>query len=568
MEHTTEANQNVIDNMLVDRIPAPDIAEYIDRHSNGNAESLRQYLHKRTAALPEDYLTDPGNGEAVAAAWGHMTRYVYEFKAWIIYLDGRWVLDTAGLMRRLAVKTMRRLYMDNVETTDPNLKNDRAKWYIGSENDKRVTAMLTAAATQPGMTIEAKLLDDKPWLLNVKNGTIDLKTCQLRPAEAADLLTQQIPIDFNPEAVSEEWQQFLMTMFDGDAELIDFIQRLIGYTANGTQDERVFTFLYGLGKNGKSQFTAALRRVFGPYALEGKPEMFMERKYKSDGPDEGQASLKGIRLFTASEVKRGQSLDVGLIKRMTGGEPIWHERKFQHGYSINPTHTLWLSGNHEPQIKDTTDSTWDRLIKICCDVRIKADKEIKAYGEKLADQYGEAILTWIITGSRNWLERGLNNPPESVQLANAEYRASQDALHDFIEARIRKEPGVNAFGKEVYASFVAYCALDDTEPMSKRAFNEAMRERGFKDRRGTDNLPTWIGITLSTQSTEKQESFLNARAREETFSKNGNQGTLSNFSDTKPEKPCPQCGGTDHIFDDKGKAWKCSNPDCGGRYIL
>ncbi|MFC1907208.1 phage/plasmid primase, P4 family [Chloroflexota bacterium] len=200
-----------------------------------------------------------------------------------------------------------------------------------------------------------------------------MRTCELRSASAEDLLTQQIDFNYNPDATAEEWNSFLDTILGGENELIDYIHRGIGYTLNGTQLERVFFFLCGLGMNGKSQLMAALRRVLGPYALECKPETFMEKKYTSSGPDEGQASLKGRRLLTATEIKRGQNLDVSLVKRMTGGEPIWHERKFQRGFSFEPTHTLWLSGNHEPRIKDTTDSIWDRLNKVDFNTRIRAD---------------------------------------------------------------------------------------------------------------------------------------------------------------------------------------------------
>lgn len=560
MEYTTEDLKALIDSMIIDRIPAPDIAEVIETRANGNGELLRQYLHQRRDAVPDEYLTDAGNGEAVSAMWKHMTRYCYEYKAWMVYKDGRWMLDTAGVMRHLAVKTMRRLYIDTADVSDPDEKKRKAKWYAGSESDKRITAMLNLAASQPGMTIQAEQLDCKPWLLNVKNGTINLETCDLQPHNPEDLLTQQIQLNYETNASSDEWHNFIYTIFNGDTELIDFIKRAIGYSLNGTQLERVFFFLYGQGYNGKSQFTSALRHVLGPYAHEAKPEIFMERKYSSDGPNEGQAALKGVRFLTATEIKRGQNLDVSLVKRMTGGETIWHERKFQRGYEFSPTHTLWLSGNHEPRIKDTTDSIWDRLHKVPFENRIPVENEIKGYGEKLAATHGPAILTWCIDGAKAWNERGLSGKPDCVKAATDDYRARQDVLHDFIQFKIIRSPGETILTKDLYEAYKQFCESEDTEYIGKKAFNEAMRERGFKDRRVSDNKPAWVGITFNTFSTEKQESFLNARAREETFLKNGNKSIESN------ELPnCPQCGRNEWTFSPDGQYKVCP---CGYKESL
>lgn len=438
---------------------------------NGERHEIFEYcdlVYKTTPSIIGTLnYTDAGNGEAIASRWQYVIHYVFEWKAWIVYQGGRWVPDTTGSIRKLAVETMRQLYTESINIEDLEERKKSAQWYITSESDKRITAALNYAISQPGISITADQLDNKPWLLNVKNGTLDLQTVGLRVPDPKDLLTQQIDIDYNPDATAEEWEAFLMTIFNNDIEVINYLQRGIGYTLNGTQLERVFFFLFGLGRNGKSQLMDALRRVLGPYALEAKPELFMETKYSNSGPNEEQAAMKGKRLLTATEIKRGQNLDVSLVKRMTGSEPIWHERKFMRGYSFNPTHTLWLSGNHEPSIKDTTDSLWDRLNKIPFDVRIPVEKEIKGYGEKLATAHGEAILNWCVKGATAWKERGLTNPPECVLMANTEYRERQDALHDFLEMRVDSAAGEIVTLQDMFKEYTDFCQQDDSEPMGK-----------------------------------------------------------------------------------------------------
>ncbi len=549
-----------------------DRAELIKAYSdNGDIEALLRYndKHEETKASSLDYnFTDAGNGEAVAAEWQHQLRYVFEWKSWVIYKKGRWGIDTTGEVKDMVVKTMRRLYCDCVNMVSLEDRKNASKYYIASENDKRVASILNMTIPQPGISITANQLDNQPWLLNVRNGTLDLRTGELRQADSNDLLTQQIDINYNPEATTDEWEAFLLTIFNNDVELIDFTQRGVGFSLNGTQLERVFFFLCGLGMNGKSALMAALRQVLVPYAMEAKPELFMEKKFAGSGPDEGQAALKGIRLLTATEVKRNQNLDVSLVKRMTGGEPIWHERKFQHGYSYQPTHTLWLSGNHEPRIKDTTDSIWDRFNKIPFEVRIPANKEIKGYGEKLAEKYGEAILNWCIKGAMAYNERGLGDKPECVLLANAEYRASQDALHDFIEVCISKSLD-NTLASEVYEAYKDFSQTDDVDPMGKKYFNEAMRERGFRDKRGNYNKPVWVGVALSggkvtnlvsnvTNVTEKQESFPREPLTRELSGKTVTKVTkVTEGTPEYPTKACHACGGTDYWMDSAGQYICC-----------
>lgn len=470
-------------------------ARYAPGQPGGNGHKTENPF---SADFANYHMTTTGNGEAIAAAARGKALFVYEFRNWIVYRGGQWVLDDTGYMRRLAVETFRDLFKNSADAgmQDQKQREKLAKWFIQSENSRILTDSLTEAAAQEGMTISAGAIDDKPWLLNVKNGTLNLKTGGLQLHDPADLLTQKIEVDWSPDAYSLEWEQFLITIFGNNAELIDYIQRAVGYSLNGTQDERSFFFLHGIGRNGKSQFTGALRLVLGQYAAEAKPELFMEKRFAGSGPDEGQAGLKGIRFLTAGELKRGQTLDVGLIKRMTGGETIWHERKFQHGFNFRPSHKLWLSGNHEPRIKDSTDSIWDRLNKIPFDQRISASAEIKAYGEKLAGQYPEAILNWCIQGAIGWNKRQLTDAPDCVKVANEDYRAREDIIHDFITDRLVSDATGSVTVAETYTAYQVYCKDNDTEPIGKRTFNEAMREHGYKDKRGNYNKVYWQGVTL------------------------------------------------------------------------
>jgi len=73
------------------------------------------------------------------------------------------------------------------------------------------------------------------------------------------------------------WLQFLEEVFidvDGkpDRELIDWVQRWVGYTLTGRTDEQIAIFAIGMGRNGKSIFAGVLSRLLGDYYRTLPPE--------------------------------------------------------------------------------------------------------------------------------------------------------------------------------------------------------------------------------------------------------------------------------------------------------
>ena len=83
---------------------------------------------------------------------------------------------------------------------DTKATNELIRWARRCESAAGIAATLTVAASRPGVAIDHEALDADPWLLNVRNGTIDLRTGQLRPHDPADLLTMQAAVDYDPDA--------------------------------------------------------------------------------------------------------------------------------------------------------------------------------------------------------------------------------------------------------------------------------------------------------------------------------------------------------------------------------
>jgi len=533
------------------------------------AASVSRYEPKPDTEQPAHFnLTDYGNAERLVSLYGDIIRYSPERKAWLIWTGKVWEWDMGGVkIAELAKKTARNIYREAADEPDDDLRKELVKHARATERQVRLDAMIKSAESEPGIAVSLADLDANHWLLNVTNGTFDLRTGVLKPHDRADLITEILPIDYNPNATSTEWDTFLHRIFNDNIDLIAYVQRALGYSITGDQSEQAFFFCYGNGFNGKSTLLNASRLVLGNYATQVPPTAFMVDKTKRGGPDEVIASLKNKRLVCSTELEDGQRLSVSLVKRMTGGEPLWCEHKFERGYNFQPTHKLWLSGNHEPVITDTTNSIWGRLKKIPFTIEIPENERKRGYGQYLANEHGQAILAWLVRGCVEWKRTGTLGEPEAVKQAVAEYRDQQDILHDFLAERclFRKSESIDQ--GELYRAYKKWCEDNDTYVISKPNFSNRIREKGVIAGRRHGNRATWVGIRLLTddeavntvnQVNDFSESLLREASTEKTLHKivNGvNHVTPFSLDNPEPgELPdCPACGRNEWTYTPDGE---------------
>ena len=127
-------------------------------------------------------------------------------------------------------------------------------------------ATLESAQSISTLATIADDYDRDPFLLTVGNGTLDLRTGQLRPSHPDDLITRATDVDYSPAAQCPRWLQFLEEVFGGDEALINFISRAVGYSLTGDTREQCLFILYGGGANGKSTFLETLLQLVGGHA--------------------------------------------------------------------------------------------------------------------------------------------------------------------------------------------------------------------------------------------------------------------------------------------------------------
>ncbi len=365
-------------------------------------------------------LTDLGNAERLIDRHGDNLLYCARLRQWYGWEGKRWEPDRDRRVDRLVKETVRSIEQEASFTKDSTTVKAIMNHARCSEAEGRINAMLGLAKSEERIIVRPEELDQDPWLLNVENGTLDLRTGGLREHSRQDRITRIAPVDFDPDARSPTWQSFLDASLP-DPEVQQFVQRAVGYSLFGSITDHVFFFLFGPGKNGKSTFLRAVETVFGEYGSKARAETFMANRPANAIPND-IAALWGARLVTVSEVQQGQALNEALLKDLTGGDLVTARFLNKEFFSYRPTFIIWMCGNHLPYIRGTDMGIWRRVHVIPFEVTIREAEVDRDLPSKLASER-EGILAWAVRGCLDWQKEELR-PPEAVLAAVSHYRTT------------------------------------------------------------------------------------------------------------------------------------------------
>ena len=442
---------------------------------------------------PRGYnLTDLGNSERFVGQHGENVRYCYLWGKWLVWTGVRWKRDDAGQVHRLAKKTVRSMYGEASGAEDEERRKAVAKHASRSEGADKIKAMLELARSE--VPVAPDELDADPWLLNASNGTIDLRTGELREHRREDLITKLAPVEYDPNAAAPTWEAFLERVLPGE-ELRTFVRRAAGYSATGDTGEQVMLINHGAGNNGKSTFQEALATALGDYSMRAPTEMLMAKR--AGGVPNDVARLKGARFVAASETEEGRRLAESLVKDLTGQDTISARFMRAEWFEFQPTHKLWLSTNHKPEIRGTDNAIWRRIRLVPWAVAIPPAERDRKLAEKLRGELS-GILAWCVEGCLEWQREGLQAPAE-VRKATAGYRSEMDVLGDFLTDRCFRGERLEVGKDELYKAYQMWSEAAGERTETKRKFGMLLKERGIEDGRNSERTKRiWKGIGLTT----------------------------------------------------------------------
>jgi putative DNA primase/helicase len=448
-------------------------------------------------ALPDGHrATDVGNATRLLELADGKLRHVHAWGKWLVWRDGRWIIDEGDvLVTEFAKRVARRLFKMTADITgDKDLRERAWNWAVHSERSGAITAMVRLARGAPGILVEHEQLDADPYLLNVLNGTIDLRTGQLRPADPADLMTVQCPVAYDPGAVAPVWRACL-NRWQPDPAVRRYVRHRAGAAATGIPTETVDVD-YGTGANGKSKFWGAIQHVLGDYTVVPHKSLLVAQRHEQHATVVARLFRK--RLAVASETKAADVLDDEQVKNLTGGDRLSGRRMREDPWEFQPSHTLVMFSNHRPTIQGRDEGIWRRLRLVPWEITIPEDERDDDLAAKLQAE-APGILAWVVKGARYFIVKGLT-PPTAVRAATDRYRADEDVIGRFIADVLRIGDGW-AFSSDIKAELDAWCDDNGIEPPRLNEVTEVLRNIGCRDggrRKIAGKRSTiWHGVTIT-----------------------------------------------------------------------
>lgn len=452
------------------------------------------------ADIPDDVddlagLVKPHTDDANALRFTHThsdtLRYVPEWATWLRWDGTRWARDKKGCVVDLARGVARAIYHDAMRAAGDEHKT-AMRWAAVSGNAPRIHAMLDLARTHPGTPVLAEELDADPWLLNVTNGTLDLRNGQLRPHRQTDLITKRAGCAYDLHADAPRFETFLEQVIP-DPDVRDFLQAYIGYCLTGLTTEQILLFAHGHGANGKTTLIQALLHVLGDYGKQAEPDLLLQR---DNAHPTGVADLQGARMVVSSEIEDGRRLAETTVKQLTGSDRIKARYMRQDFFEFEPTHKLLIATNHKPGVRGTDHAIWRRIRLVPFNVTIPKANQDHRLPDALREE-ASGILTWAVAGAQLWQTRGLPTPA-AIQIATDAYRAEEDRVGAYLtECCVFDDTSSESAG-DLYAEYSAWTEANGERPLSQKRFGARLTERNLdRQRLGAAQRWHWIGIRLS-----------------------------------------------------------------------
>ncbi len=464
---------------------------------NGNGSTSELEDEQPGPAQTAFERTDLGNAERLVGLHGRDLRFVPGL-GWHAWDGRRHRRDTDGEVYRRAKATVRQMHRDAGDLDDDDERAKLAKWACASASGARLQAMVALAETERAVIVAVDELDDDPWLFNVQNGTIDLRSGELREHRREDHLTKLAPVVYKPDARSDLWESFLDRITGDGAEFRAFLHRAVGYSLTGQTSEEVIFFAHGPTATGKSSLLEAFRAVLGEYAATADFETFLKR-HGDSGVRNDIARLAGARLVTSVEVDDGKSLAEGLLKLLTGGDTVAARFLYRETFEFRPRFKLWLGANARPRVSAGDDAMWRRILQLPFTNVIpeaERDERVKLRLRTDPDVHA-AILAWAVNGCLEWQRHGLA-PPASVLDYTAEYRSENDPLRDWLADACQLDTDAWTPTAELRAAYENWCTSNGEKAIAAgKPFAKALRDKGLQEHR-TPSARGWLGIRLMT----------------------------------------------------------------------
>lgn len=415
-------------------------------------------------------------------------------KIWYHFKNHRWVeIDLGTTLRYNISRVLSKMYAD----TSDDMSRGLYETTVTAENEKQFSKTRTIAGRYSEISTELKRtamkqnvmkevaeifydedknflekLDKNPYLLCFTNGVYDFKCGVFRPGQPDDYLClcTHIPyIPFDPKNDTHitrklEIEEFFRQLFPV-VELNTYMWEHLASTLIGTNKNQTFNIYNGVGRNGKSRLVELMTMILGDYKGDVPITLVTQKRTAIGSLSPEIAALKGKRYAVMQEPSKGERLNDGIMKQLTGGDPLTGRAMYKEPITFIPAFKLAVCTNNLFDIKTNDDGTW-RRIRLCEFLSKFVDSpkpcEDSPYEFLVDYEIDKKFETWKFVFMSMLVDiayktQGIVNDCPMVLKASNEYRKGQDYLMEFITDKIIKGDATNIIKRtEVYQEFKSW----------------------------------------------------------------------------------------------------------------
>jgi putative DNA primase/helicase len=457
-----------------------------DAFSSGNIDIPRDpdAISEAEGGTPgKRTLSDIGNGRRLVDSFGNAIRYTPGI-GWFIWDGQYWRPDAEDLgMHELAKKLPPIIATEVVHYSDQDKKNEVIKWANNAKSNSRLNGAIESANSDPRIVTAVERWDGDEYLFGVQNGVIDLRTGELLRGRPDLYITKRAEVAYTAGLRNVRWEQFIDYATGGDKELQEWIQRAVGYTLTGLNNQDLMFLVYGPPGSGKNTFVEAVVKAMGTqqYAWPLDSSILADNGGATSSTDLYHwAELRGRRMVWVDELPESERIKENAIKKLTGSSEISARSPGEKPFTFKAQAKLWITTNHRPMIND--DAMWRRIRPIpWSNVPESPDPDLKAY---LFDPEGglPAILSWAVEGAIKYLGSSARDPLgwcTAVKDAAEVYRKNEDRIGLFLDEETKESDGGSLSVKALFSVYRMWSEDRGERPMTQIAFNRKLSDRGL-----------------------------------------------------------------------------------------
>ena len=439
----------------------------------------------RLISRPEN-VTEANLADVFAVYLEGKALFCFEDKQWYLWNGQRWHKDKQKRMLLRTAEFVREFAKLAVDAGEPDI----ARRILGFLSAQKLENLEKLA--KPQLAVSLTDFDADPMQLCVGNGVIDLSSGSLLKPEPSMHHSKMAGVSYDANASCPQFMQFLADIFPNDQDLLDYVQKVAGYSLTGSTKEQCLFMLLGGGANGKSTLVNLLTKLMGDYAANTAASTLMASNSNHLGDD--LIRLAGARLVTATETEHGQRFAEAKIKSFTGGDMVSARPLYGEWVDFTPVGKILLTTNNRPEIRGSDDGIWRRIREVPFNRQFTEAEQDKELMATLTEEL-PGILNWAIEGCLRWQSDGLT-PPSSVTASVSEYRSEMDTVVSFIADECLVAAHERMPVASLYEQYVSWCKSSGKHPRSKVQFGKAMTNQGYEQVRGSTGR-YWQGLSIS-----------------------------------------------------------------------